>query len=89
MFSSDLRRSEFSRHCRTWKKGVHDKVHSHPVPSFVYSLTDCMLRIYEADGKTREINDKAGKVQAAPVTPSHSTENIGADECRVVFVEHK
>ena len=23
------------------KKGVHDKPHSHPVPSIVYNITDC------------------------------------------------
>ena len=73
----------------TWKKGVHDKAHSHPVPSMAYSLTDCMLRIYEPDGKTREINNKAGATQAVPITQSHSAENIGPADCSVVFVERK
>ena len=33
------------------KKGVHDKAHGHPVPSIVYSLTDCKTKQYAADGK--------------------------------------
>ena len=33
------------------KKGVHDKLHSHPVPSIVYHLTDCTSLLYGPDGK--------------------------------------
>ncbi len=73
----------------TWKKGEHDKVHSHPVPSIVYSLTDCVIRLYAADGKTRDVTNKAGTAQAVPITPSHSAENIGPGECRLLFVERK
>jgi len=73
----------------TWKKGVHDKSHSHPVPSVAYSLTDCMSRIYEPDGKTREVNNKAGAAHAVPIIQSHSAENIGPADCSVVFVERK
>ena len=36
----------------TRKKGVHDKVHGHPVPSIIYFLTDCTTKQYAADGKT-------------------------------------
>ena len=36
------------------KKGIHDKAHGHPVPSIVYSLTDCKTKQYAADGKTTE-----------------------------------
>jgi hypothetical protein len=28
------------------KKGVRDKMHSHPVPFVVYNLTDCKTRLY-------------------------------------------
>jgi len=73
----------------TWKKGVHDKPHSHLVPSVAYFLTDCMSRIYEPDGKTRESNTKAGAAHAVPITQSHSAENIGPADCSVVFVERK
>ena len=34
------------------KKGVHDKVHGHPVPFVVYSVTDCKTKLYAADGKS-------------------------------------
>lgn len=74
----------------TRKKGVHDKAHSHPVPSVTYALTDCSTRIYEPDGKTRDAITKAGTAQATPlVTTSHSAENIGPADCQQVFVERK
>jgi hypothetical protein len=73
----------------TWKKGVHDKAHSHPVPSVAYALTDCMLKIYAPDGTTRDIANKAGTASAVSVTPSHSAENVGPSDCQVVFVERK
>jgi hypothetical protein len=73
----------------TRKKGVHDKTHGHPVPSVIYSLTDCVTRLYAADGKTTDITNKAGTAGAAPVTASHSAENIGPADCQTVFVERK
>jgi hypothetical protein len=73
----------------TWKPGVHDKTHSHPVPSAVYSLTDCMSRIYGPDGKATESSSKAGTAHAVPIIQSHSAENIGPATCSVVFVERK
>jgi hypothetical protein len=73
----------------TRKKGVHDKAHSHPVPSVVYFLTDCVTRLYTPDGKTTENTRKAGTAQAVPITPSHSAENIGPADCQSVFVERK
>ncbi len=71
------------------KKGVHDKMHSHPLPSVVYNLTDCKTRLYSADGKTVERDAKAGTADAAPVTPGHSAENIGTGDCRQILVERK
>ena len=72
------------------KTGVHDKVHSHPVPSVVYNVTDCKTKLYAADGKlVREGDNKAGTANAAPVTPGHSAENVGPTDCKQVFVEHK
>lgn len=72
-----------------WKKGVHDKAHSHPVPSVAYNLTDCSLRLHEPDGKTRDIAPKAGASNSVPVTRSHSTENVGAQDCQIILVERK
>src|SRR5579883_98953 len=62
----------------SWSKGARDKAHSHPVPSVVYAVKDCSLRIHAPDGKTTDISPKAGASMAVPVTPSHSTENVGA-----------
>jgi hypothetical protein len=71
------------------KKGVHDKPHSHPVPSVVYNVTDCKSKLYAADGKTSESERQAGTVQAVPVIASHSAENVGPADCKQIFVEKK
>src|SRR6478752_6953748 len=60
------------------KKGVHDKVHGHPAPSIVYSVTDCKTKQYAADGKTAEGETMAGSARAVPVVASHSAENTGS-----------
>src|ERR1700687_1623719 len=54
------------------KKGVHDKVHGHPVHWIVYHLTDCDTRVYASDGKTTDSHSKAGSASAVPVIASHS-----------------
>ena len=72
------------------KAGVHDKLHSHPVPSVVYNVTDCKTKLYDANGKfERESDNKAGSVGAAPVTSGHSAENTGSADCKQIFVEKK
>jgi mannose-6-phosphate isomerase-like protein (cupin superfamily) len=71
------------------KKGVHDKTHSHPANSVVYNVTDCKTKLYEADGKTRDADAKAGTATPVPLTASHSAENTGAADCKQVFVEKK
>jgi hypothetical protein len=71
------------------KKGEHDKPHSHPLPSVVYFLTDCPTRVYTPDGKTSETTSKAGTARSAPITQSHSAENIGSADCESLFVERK
>jgi hypothetical protein len=73
----------------TRKKGVHDKVHSHPLPSVVYNITDCTTKQYSPDGKASEATAKAGTARAVPVIPSHSAENTGAADCKQLFVERK
>lgn len=73
----------------TRKKGVHDKVHSHPVPAVTYLLTDCVTRYYAPDGKTSDDTAKAGTASTVTVTPSHSAENIGTADCQAIFVERK
>ena len=69
--------------------GVTDKPHGHPLPSIVYNVTDCKTKLTAADGKTRESISKAGTANAAPIIASHTAENIGAANCKQVFVEKK
>jgi hypothetical protein len=73
------------------KKGVHDKLHSHPVPSVVYYPNDCTSLVYGADGKPTgaATTTKAGTVRAVPITPAHSVENVGPADCHAIFVERK
>jgi quercetin dioxygenase-like cupin family protein len=73
----------------TWKAGQTDKEHSHPVPSIVYGLDNCSIRITSADGKTRDVKNKPGEVAAVPITPSHHAQNIGHHTCRLILVERK
>jgi quercetin dioxygenase-like cupin family protein len=73
----------------TWKKGAHDKAHSHPVPSVIYALSDCSLRVTAPDGTKRDITNKAGSATPVPITASHSAENVGSTDCQAVFVERK
>ena len=73
------------------KKGVHDKLHSHPVPSIVYYPAECTSVVYGPDGKPTgsPSNRKAGTAQTSSITPAHSVENIGPEDCHQIFVERK
>jgi hypothetical protein len=72
------------------KKGVHDKLHSHSLPTVGYNLTDCTSKAYDAGGKVVSENTrKAGEAGAAPVTPGHSVENTGTGDCKQILVEKK
>jgi hypothetical protein len=73
----------------TWKKGVTDKPHSHPVPFIVYALDDCTIRVHNPDGSTRDIKPKAGTAFSGPITESHTAENTGNADCHALFVERK
>jgi len=73
----------------TWKAGTTDKPHSHPVPSVVYSITDCAFKLTSADGKIINRNPKAGTAMDVPITASHTATNVGATDCQAVFVERK
>lgn len=74
----------------TRKKGVHDKIHSHPAESVVYNLTDCPTKLYDGSGKmVREDDSKAGTARAVPIIPAHSAENTGGGDCKQIFFEKK
>jgi ketosteroid isomerase-like protein len=71
-----------------WAPGQRDAWHSH-LPLTAYALTDCSTRMYTPDGKTTEIQMKAGSAGLLPVIPSHSAENIGTTACEILIVERK
>lgn len=73
----------------TWKKGMTDKPHSHPVPFVVYALDDCTIRVHNPDGSTRELDNKSGVVFAGAITASHRAENVSANDCHAIMVERK
>jgi len=73
----------------TWKAGQTDKPHSHPVPSIVYFLTDCSIKLKSADGKTRDVKNKAGQAGAVPIEHSHTATNLTHHTCQALFVERK
>lgn len=73
----------------TRKAGVTDKEHSHPQASVVYSVTDCATKQTTADGKSTQTDSKAGMARAIPVIPAHTATNIGATDCRQLFIEKK
>jgi hypothetical protein len=72
----------------TWKPGQRDAWHSH-AGGLAYRLTDCKSRFYTPDGKYRDVSGEAGEVRFNSVVASHSFENVGTTECRVLHVERK
>jgi oxalate decarboxylase/phosphoglucose isomerase-like protein (cupin superfamily) len=72
----------------TWQPGQRDKNHSHPTAAF-YTIKDCQARITSADGKVKEVNNKAGTARINKPVKSHTFENTGKTECQQLFVELK
>jgi quercetin dioxygenase-like cupin family protein len=70
----------------TWKAGQRDKAHGHPA-SAVYYLTDCSLRLHLPDGSYRDAAPKAGFALVQQPIASHSVENRGTGDCRLVMFE--
>ena len=69
------------------KPGEKLGMHSHPA-NIVYSMTSGKAKFTSADGKTEERELKAGQaVWSDAVT--HSTENVGTSESRVLVIELK
>jgi beta-alanine degradation protein BauB len=74
----------------TWKPGQKDAWHSHAGPLAAYSLTDCeSMKSHTKDGKIIDKSRKAGTVTYNPVIASHSLENAGKADCKVLIVEKK
>jgi|GEM_PF-819050 len=72
-----------------WKPGDRDKWHGHPASSVFY-VTDCHVRLFFPDGSQVELQREKGKGRARdePVI-SHSLQNIGEKECRILMTEFK
>jgi quercetin dioxygenase-like cupin family protein len=73
----------------TWKPGQRDNWHSHGPVVAAYNLTDCNMRVHTPDGKSEDRTSKAGDARVRPQSPSHSLENIGTAECKLVLFEPK
>jgi len=73
----------------TWEPGERDEWHGHP-PSSVFYVTDCLIRAFFPDGSQRDITRKkdTGRARDRSVL-SHSIQNIGTKECKIVMVEFK
>jgi len=62
-----------------WKARTIDKAHTHPVPSVIYNITGCTLKLRNADGKTVEVTAKPGTAGPVPlVIQPHTAENPSA-----------
>ena len=68
--------------------GEKSKQHTHPA-AFFYALTDCKLRVYYNDGKTEDLDLKAGDSGCAGPERPHMTENTGNKQARFLLVELK
>ena len=67
--------------------GAKVPMHSHPGYVAV-SLTPCKIRFTSADGKSQDLDFKAGDTSWRDAE-SHSTENIGKTACHALNVELK
>jgi hypothetical protein len=72
-----------------WKAGTADKPHSHLVPSVIYTITDCALKLTSKDGDIITLNISAGTALPGRIYGSISTENIGSKDCQEIYVERK
>ena len=72
-----------------WKVGPHEKTPMHDHPAMVtIALTSGHTRLTLADGKTREVNTKAGQVTWS-AAEKHSSESLSDKAGELVQVELK
>ena len=68
--------------------GKKSEMHTHAA-SFLFTLTDCKLKVYYEDGQIETYDIKAGEgMYAAPEKP-YRTENIGDKTAKYLLVELK
>ena len=72
-----------------WQPGDRDDWHSHP-PTAVFYITDCHVRAFFPDGSQRDLQrvGQTGRARNRHVI-SHSIQNIGDKECRILLTEIK
>ena len=75
----------------TWQPGQEDNFHSHPADRVSIRETDCMLRLTNSDGTSKDVKPKAGSATVFTGKPvkSHKAKNIGDKVCIVRIVELK
>ena len=71
-----------------WKAGQKDQPHSHP-DSSVYYVTNCRLRSEAAGSAPQEFSRLAGGAYVQRPIASHTIENIGSTDCRLIMFEPK
>ena len=72
----------------TWKPGQRDQFHSHPAMLY-YWVTDCSVRFHLPGGASRDAMVPAGEAGVQTTVASHSVENVGKSECKIVMFESK
>jgi quercetin dioxygenase-like cupin family protein len=72
----------------TWQPGQRDAFHSHPAMGY-YWVTGCALRFHLPNGVTRDDTVAIGQAGVQAPIASHSVENLGKTECRIVMFESK
>ena len=72
----------------TWKPGQKDLAHSHP-DAAVYYLTNCTLRNQFPGRAPMEGSPIPGTARVQGPIASHTVENIGSTDCRLIMFEPK
>lgn len=71
-----------------WKPGQKDKPHSHP-DAAVYYVNNCSLRNDFGNGNVATGAPVAGAARVQGPIGSHTIENIGSSDCRLIMFEPK
>ena len=80
--------NDYVRVCEvTFKPGAKMPMHSHP-GHVIYWVTDGKLNVSTPDGKTVELDGKAGEAMWSPPV-THAGENIGTADVKLIVTEIK
>ena len=70
------------------KPGDRDEMHSHPVNAW-YAIKGAKLRLYTADGDSKDVEITPGMAKFQDAVAMHSMENIGDTDLKLIMVELK